>query len=79
MDLMEPQIYKDHHVTYDRFFTSPTLVYDLLGKGTCSIDKVINTQKWMPSSFETTPIQIPVKTRREAMAIHWTDRRIVYY
>eukprot|EP00105_Crassostrea_gigas_P035780 XP_019919928.1 PREDICTED: uncharacterized protein LOC105320943 [Crassostrea gigas] len=57
MDLMEPRFYKDHHVTYDSFFTSPALVYELLDKGTHSIGTVIKTRKGMPSSFKTTPIQ----------------------
>uniref|UniRef100_A0A8W8NMG7 PiggyBac transposable element-derived protein domain-containing protein n=1 Tax=Magallana gigas TaxID=29159 RepID=A0A8W8NMG7_MAGGI len=54
---MEPRFYKDHHVTYDSFFTSPALVYYLLDKGTRSTGTVIKTRKGMPSNFKTTPIQ----------------------
>lgn len=82
MDLMEPHFYKDHHVTYDSFFTSPALVYDLLDKGTHSTGTVIKTRKGMPSSFKTTPIQkgeIRVKTRGGVMAILWADRRVVSF
>lgn len=80
MDLMEPHFYKNHHITYDSFFTSPALVYDLLDKGTHSTGTVIKTRKGMPSSFKTTPIQkgeICVKTRGGVMAILWADRRVV--
>ncbi|XP_052682713.1 uncharacterized protein LOC128163207 [Crassostrea angulata] len=80
MDPMEPHFYKDHHVTYESFFTSPALVYDLLDKRSHSTGTVINTRKGMPSSFKTTPIQkgeIRVKTRGGVMAILWADKRVV--
>lgn len=80
IDLMEPHFHKNHHVTYDSFFTSPALMYDLLDKSTHSTGTVIKTRKGMPASFRTTPVQkgeIHVKTRAGVMAILWADRRAV--
>ena len=44
MDLMELHFHKNHHVTYDIFFTSPALMYDLLDKSTNSTGTVIKTR-----------------------------------
>ena len=80
MDLMEPHFHKNHHVTYDSFFTSPALMDDLLDKSTQSTGTVIKTRKGMPPSFRTTPVQkcnIHVKTRAGVMVILWADRRAV--
>ena len=57
MDLMEPHFHKNHHVTYDSFFTSPALMDDLLDKSTHSTGTVIKTRKGMPASFRTSPVQ----------------------
>ena len=76
MDLMETRFHKNHHVTYDSFFTSPILMYDLLDKSTHSTGTVIKTRKGMPASFCTTPVQkgeIHVKTRAGVMAILWAE------
>ncbi|XP_061170531.1 piggyBac transposable element-derived protein 4-like [Saccostrea echinata] len=80
MDLMEPHFYKEHHITFDSFFTSPKLVYDLLDKQTHSTGTVIKSRKDMPSSFKNAIMQkgdVKVKTRAGVMAVQWADRRVV--
>ena len=80
MNLMRPHLNKQHHVTFDSYFTSPKLVHELFDYGTHSTGTVITSRKGMPPSFRNTNLprgEMTVKSQGPVMAVLWSDRRRV--
>jgi hypothetical protein len=83
LSLTSPYQYRNHIVYLDRYFTSPTLLDELLERGTSSCGTVRKDRVGLPPTFKTVANGLAMGEMRcwqrdELGALVWKDRRAVY-
>ncbi|KAJ8311820.1 hypothetical protein KUTeg_010633 [Tegillarca granosa] len=76
--LMEPHHQKHHHLTTDRFFTSPDLFHDLFRNGTLATGTVHNSRKGIPKGLKQLRLpkkEIAARKQGPLLALLWSDRK----
>lgn len=82
MQLMEPYLYKYHHLVCDNYFTSPALCSTLFDKDTYMTGTVRVYRKGMPKSLKGLKLQrgeSVIKQSGPIMALCYGDRKTVTF
>nr|XP_034309191.1 piggyBac transposable element-derived protein 4-like [Crassostrea gigas] len=82
MQLMEPYLYRYHHLVCDNYFTSPALCSSLFDKDTYMTGTVRVYRKGMPKSLKNLKLQRGeslVKQSGPIMALCYGDRKTVTF
>nr|XP_034298896.1 piggyBac transposable element-derived protein 4-like [Crassostrea gigas] len=82
MQLMEPYLYRHHHLVCDNYFTSPALCSSLFDKDTYMTGTVRVYRKGMPKSLKNLKLQRGeslVKQSGPIMALCYGDRKTVTF
>lgn len=85
MDLMYPYQGKHHLLYVDNFYTSPSLLVDLLGKGIHCTGIIRSNRKGFPqglvplaSTAKIDSYRFATATKQQLTAVWWKDRRDVF-
>lgn len=82
MQLMEPYLYKYHHLVCDNYFTSPALWSTLFDKDTYTTGSVRVYRKGMPKSLKGLKLQRGESVFKQSgpiMALCYGDRKTVTF